>query len=169
MEHYYAQIPDDIAALSNREAIERYDAGAAVPGEAVAGLTPEQLNSFPVPGTWSIQHIILHLMDTDLIAAYRMKRIIAEDRPVLDLYDETKFAARLYYDKADADKVCEVFRLNRQLTAGMLRQLPDDAFDRVAQHGEMGEMSLGRFLRLYIKHLDHHMRFIREKRELVRS
>ncbi|MCH8150013.1 MAG: DinB family protein [Planctomycetes bacterium] len=167
MEHFYAQIPDDIAALSNRDGIERYDAGAAVPGEAVADLTPEQLNSFPVPGTWSIQQIIVHLMDTDLIAAYRMKRIIAEDRPVLDLYGETDFAARLHYDKADAAMVCEVFRLNRQLTAEMLRQLPDDAFDRVAQHGEMGEMSLGRFLRLYIKHLDHHMRFIREKRELV--
>ncbi len=167
MEHFYAHLPDEIAALMNREAIERYATGAAVPGEAVAGLTPEQLNSIPVPGTWSIQQIITHLMDSDLIATYRMKRIIAEDRPVLDLYDETEFAARLHYDKADAAKVCEVFLLNRNLTAEMLRHLEDDAFDRLAQHGEMGEMSLGRFLRLYIKHLDHHMRFIIEKRELV--
>ena len=51
----------------------------------------------------------------------------------------------------------------------MQRQLPDVAFERAAQHGEMGEMSLGRFLRLYIKNLDHHMRFIREKRELVKT
>ncbi len=97
MEHYYAQIPDDIAALSNREAIERYDAGAAVPGEAVADLTPEQLNSFPVPGTWSIQQILTHLMDSDLIATHRMKRIIAEDRPVLDLYDETEPSVGSYW------------------------------------------------------------------------
>ena len=108
-------------------------------------------------------------MDTDTSGANRLKRIVAEGRPVLNLYDETDFAARLHYDKVDTAKVCEVFRLNRQLTAEMLRQLPDDAFDRVAQHGEMGEMSLGRFLRLYIKHLDHHMRFIREKRALVTS
>ena len=36
--------------------------------------------AFPIPGTWSIQQIIMHLMDSDLIASDRMNfaKVIAE-------------------------------------------------------------------------------------------
>jgi hypothetical protein len=50
------------------------------------------MRAFPVPGTWSIQQIVLHMMDSDLIASDRMKRVIAEDRPTLIGYNETAFS-----------------------------------------------------------------------------
>ena len=62
----------------DRSWIERYAAGANVPAEAIRGLTPTDLNAFPVPGTWSIQQIVIHLMDSDLIGSDRMKRVAAE-------------------------------------------------------------------------------------------
>lgn len=167
MGHFYHTIPEEIVALSHRAAVERFAAGADVPGEAIAGLTIQQLNAVPVPNTWSIQQIVVHLMDTDLIASYRMKRIIAEDKPALDLYDEVAFSRRLHYDRLDAQRVCAVFRLNRLNVADLLRALPDEAFGREAMHPEVGPMSLGLFLRLYIKHLDHHMAFINRKRVMV--
>ena len=169
MGHFYSSLPESIAVLSDREAVDRYAQGAGVPGEAIEGLTADQLNAFPVPGTWSIQQIVVHLMDTDLIAAYRMKRIVAEDRPALDLYDEVAFSKRLHYERLDAARVCEVFRLNRLNVADMLRAVPAAAFAREAIHQENGAMTLGLFLRLYVHHLDHHMRFLREKRSLVES
>lgn len=162
-------MPDSIRGLTNREAIKQYVDNRSVPKQALIGLTTEQLNSHPVPGTWSIQQILVHLMDTDLIASYRMKRIIAEDRPRLDLYDETAFATQLHCDKLEASLACELFRINRMVTAQLLRQLPDEAFARVAVHPEIGDISLGSFLRLYVHHLEHHNRFLREKRRLVRE
>ena len=63
----------------NRELIDRYAAGGSQLAPAIAGLSREQLNAFPVPGTWSIQQIVLHLMDSDLIASDRMKRVAAEE------------------------------------------------------------------------------------------
>jgi len=167
MEHFYSKLPKDIAALSHRDAIERFARGAVVPGEAVTSLTRDQLSAHPIPNTWSIQQIVVHLMDTDLIAAYRMKRIIAEDRPELDLYDEVAFSQRLCYETLDAHRACEVFRLNRLNVVDTLRALPDGAFDREAIHKEMGPMSLGLFVRLYIKHLEHHMAFVMKKRAMV--
>ena len=53
--------------------------------------------------------------------------------------------------------------------AHLLRQLPDETFDRVADHPEIGEMSLAALLRLYVHHLEHHNQFLREKRRLVRE
>ena len=89
MAHFYSSLPDSLGALTHQEAVKRYIEERNVPRQGLAGLSTEELNSHPVPGTWSIQQILIHLMDTDLIACYRMKRIIAEDRPELDLYDET--------------------------------------------------------------------------------
>ena len=54
--------------------------------------------------------------------------------------------------------------LNRLLMANMLRHLSGSDFERVGRHAEVGPVSLGQFVRLYVHHLDHHMKFIREKR-----
>jgi hypothetical protein len=151
----------------DRSLIERYAAGALVPGEAIRGLTTAELNAFPVPGTWSIQQIVVHLMDSDLVGSDRMKRVAAENMPQLIGYDETAFAKNLHYDKLDPVQACEVFRLNRLLTATILRNLPDAAFQRAGMHSERGRETLAELLEGYADHLDHHMKFLREKRRLL--
>src|SRR6202034_1448032 len=104
----------------NRELIERYAAGADVLGKAIQGLDRADLLAFPVPGTWSIQQIVLHMMDSDLIAADRMKRVAAEDHPTLIGYNETAFARNLAYEEVSAQDAAEIFRLNRRMTAELL-------------------------------------------------
>lgn len=134
---------------------------------AIAGLTPEQLAAVPVPDTWSIQQIVLHLMDSDLIASDRMKRVIAQDNPQLLAYDETAFCQRLFYNQADANMAAGIFRDNRLLTAKILRALPDAAFARAGVHNERGPMNLESLVKGYVEHFDHHLKFIKEKRRLV--
>ena len=81
--------------MNIHELILRYERGADQLPIAILGLTREQFRAVPVPNTWSIGQITLHLMDADLIASDRMKRIIAEDNPAIIGYNETAFAARL--------------------------------------------------------------------------
>ncbi len=152
----------------NRQIIEQYAAGALQPARAIAGLSREQLNAFPVPGTWSIQQIVIHLMDSDLIGADRMKRVAAEDRPPsLIGYDETAFAKNLFPSELDPQLACEVFAKNRQLTAEILKRLPDEAFSRTGNHNEDGVMTLEVLVGKYVKHLNHHLTFIDQKRKLL--
>jgi hypothetical protein len=151
----------------NRDLIEGYAAGADVLGRSIQGLDRGELLAFPVPGTWSIQQIVLHMMDSDLIASDRMKRVAAEDHPTLIGYNETAFAKTLAYDHIPAQDACEVFRLNRRITAELLRRLPDSAFQRTGLHNERGELTLEHLVTGYIEHLDHHLKFIKEKRKLL--
>ncbi len=151
----------------DRKQIERYVAGATVPALAIRGLTQQELNSFPIPGTWSVQQVVLHLMDSDLIASDRMKRVIAEESPTLLAYDETAFSKRLFYETLDPVQACEVFRLNRLLTGAILRKLPDEAFARTGNHTERGRETLADLVQGYADHLDHHMKFVREKRRAL--
>ncbi|HET6327267.1 MAG TPA: DinB family protein [Planctomycetaceae bacterium] len=151
----------------NRELIERYAAGADVLGKSIQGLDRADLLAFPVPGTWNIQQIVLHMMDSDLIASDRMKRVAAEDHPTLIGYNETAFAKTLAYDHVPAQEACEVFRLNRRITAELMRRLPDTAFARSGFHNERGEVTLEQLLDTYTGHLDHHLKFLKEKRKLL--
>jgi hypothetical protein len=146
-----------------RSIIEKFAAGADVPGNAIRGLTQHELNSFPVPGTWSIQQLIVHLMESHLVCADRMRRIIAEENPTLIGYNETLFIKNLFPERLDATTVCEAFRLNQLLMAEILRQLPDAAFDRAGMHNERGRLTLGSMVKGYVEHLDHHMKFLRAK------
>lgn len=151
----------------DRTLIERYAEGGRTLTDSIAGLSREELNRWPIAGAegaWSIQQIVMHLLDSDLIASDRMKRIIAEDSPTLIGYDETRFAEHLHYSEMDARVAGEIFRLNRELTAELLRRLPDSAFNRIGQHNERGPISLAELVSGYVKHLDHHLTFLRDKR-----
>jgi DinB superfamily len=149
----------------NEELIEQYAQGGEKLRLAIRGLTDEDLKSFPVPGTWSIQQIVIHVMDSELISADRMKRIIAEDNPTLIGYDETKFSKKLYYHDQPAADAISIIELNRRMFALVLRRLPDEAFNRTGMHSERGKIALGQYLQAVVNHLEHHLKFVYEKRE----
>lgn len=151
----------------DRQILAQYRAGADQIAPAIAGLTREEMNAFPVPETWSIQQIVFHLMDSDLIASDRMKRVIAEENPTLIGYNETLFSQRLFHDQLDPRLATEIFRLNRLVTADILDRLPDSAFSRTGQHDEVGTVTLEKLARTYVDHLAYHLKFVRDKRALL--
>jgi len=151
----------------DRTNIDRYAAGGPLLIKAIESLSESDLNAFPVPNTWSIRQIVIHLMDSDLIATHRMKRMVAEDKPLLISYDETAFASNLCYDKMSVKLCCDLFALNRAHTTELLRAIPDDAFDRTGIHNQYGMITLGGTVENYARHLDHHMKFLRQKREIL--
>ena len=151
----------------DRQLIEHYAAGAEAPVSAICGLTAADLDATPVAGTWSIRQIVVHLLDSDLVGSERMKRVIAMDGPVLLGYDETLFASRLHYQTADVEQVCALFRLNRLLTADLLRRLPEAAFRRTGNHSERGLLTLADLVLDEVEHPEHHLKYIRQKRALL--
>lgn len=149
--------------------IDQYEAGGSQLAQAIEGLTPEQLTAFPVPGTWSIQQIVIHMLDSDVIGTTRMKRMLAEDHPTLQGYDESRFAERLAYDQTDAQQAAQLFSLMRSQMATVLRAQAESVFERTGFHTEDGEVTLGKTLKKYIEHLEHHLGFIERKRALLVS
>ena len=57
-------------------------------------------------GKWSTLEVVCHLVDSEQVWCHRMKRVIAEDRPLLIGYDETRFTAvRPYHENDLEDKL----------------------------------------------------------------
>lgn len=148
--------------------IDTFESGGSRVKAAIAGLSSEQLRWRPPGdaniGRWSIQQVVLHLMDSDLIWTSRMKLIIAEDNPQIIAYDETKFANSLMYDQQDAARAVEILDLNRRQFAMALRRLDAPAFARTGRHSEIGPITLAFSIQAMIGHIDHHLRFIEQKK-----
>jgi len=151
----------------NDQTIDRYERGGQILHDAIAGLSREQLLAHPVPGTWSIQEIVIHLMDADLIAIDRMKRMIAMENPLLVGYDEAAFSKKLAYDQQSPADAVTILDLGFRNFAKVLRTLPPDAWTRQGTHNERGPVTLGDYLQSMIKHMDHHLKFVKEKRAMV--
>lgn len=147
--------------------IDVYEAGGEQLREAYQGLTRDQLLAHPIPGTWSLQQIAVHLWESDSIASDRMKRIACMDRPLLIGYDETAFSKLPGAEEIDTLEAIELFARNRKLTATVLRRLPEEAFERFGIHNEVGKITLAEIVSNYIQHLNGHLQWAIKKRAMV--
>ncbi|MEX2213822.1 MAG: DinB family protein [Phycisphaeraceae bacterium] len=145
--------------------IDHYAAGGSALRPAIASLTRDDCLARPGPGDWSIQELVIHLADSDQIAADRMKRVIAEDNPTIIGFNESLFIANLFSDEQSLDDAVTVFEANRRQMTRILRRLDAAAFTRTGSHNEAGTLTLTDLLRIYIDHLEHHLTFLFQKRE----
>jgi uncharacterized damage-inducible protein DinB len=145
--------------------IDRYEAGAESLRQAVAGLTRDDLLARPGPGAWSIQELVVHVVDSDCVAADRMKRVIAEENPPLVAFDESRWAAELFPHEQSLDDALQIFVAGRRQMTRILRRLPVAAFQRTGVHNERGLVTLEQIVQTFVQHLEHHLKFLHEKRE----
>ena len=147
--------------------IDAYERQADVLARWTAGLTDADLDAHPVPGTWSVRQLVTHMLDSDLIATHRMRRIAAEDLPLLVSYDETRFGQTPATNAGGVKMAAELFALNRRWTAAFLRALPPEAFARAGIHTQRGTITLGETVPRYVDHVTHHESFLLAKRKAL--
>jgi hypothetical protein len=127
---------------------------------AIEGLTPAQLRTPEAPGKWSIAQVLQHLADSDLVWGWRVRLILAQDRPALTGYDQDLWAERLHYADADASQALEQLRVLRRGNLGLIERATPQDLKRVGVHSERGEESVGYLCGLYAGHDLLHLRQI---------
>jgi uncharacterized damage-inducible protein DinB len=147
--------------------IDQYAAGPALLRQAVAGMSREQVLARPIEGKWSTLEVVCHLADFEVVYVDRVTAIIAEDEPTLPGRDEQKFAARLAYHQRDLEEELRLMEICRSRTSRILRTLADADLTRRGQHTEAGPLTLAQMLERIIHHVQHHVKFIHEKRKAL--
>jgi hypothetical protein len=135
-----------------RALVERYRGGAAHFAAVVADARDEELDARPIEGEWTVREIAHHLADGELNSAIRLRRLIAEDEPTLQGYDEMEFVRRLHVtDRPIATSVAAAAAA-RASTLTILEALRDDEWSRTGTHAEQGAYSVEVWLRDYANH-----------------
>jgi hypothetical protein len=134
---------------------------------AIAGITPSQLRQPEGPDKWSIVQVLQHVADAEVVWAWRMRLILAQDRPQITGYDQDLWAARLHYEEADPAEALELFGVLRRANLRLVDRCSPVDLVRVGIHVERGEESLERLRRLYAGHDLLHLRQIERVRGVV--
>jgi uncharacterized damage-inducible protein DinB len=139
----------------------------AVLRSALVGLSGTQLAQPEAAGKWSIRQVLQHLADSELVWAYRLRLVLAQDRPPLTGYDQDAWAHRLHYDEADVATAVDEFGALRRANLRLLARASPDDLARVGVHAERGEESVGHMVRLYAGHDLLHLAQVARVREAV--
>jgi hypothetical protein len=131
---------------------------------SVSDMTTEQLTARPVAGKWSTLEVVCHLVDSEQMCCHRMKRVIAEENPLIINCDETRFTTSLAYQTHELEEELTLLDCMRKQMARVLAGLSAEAWSRTCVHSESGLMTLTDMLRAEVDHLPHHIRHIGEKR-----
>jgi hypothetical protein len=153
--------------MNCRQLIDDYLAGPGILRKAVAGMTREQLLARPVPGKWSTMEVVCHLADFEIVIADRIKRVIAENEPIMPNGDPDLFAARLAYHDRDLAEELMLVELIRKQVGRILGALAEADFQRCGNHSQYGRMTLETIISRVAAHIPNHVQFIEEKRRAL--
>lgn len=154
---------------SKRKAlIGQYRDGYSAVAEALLKITEDELNTPPAPGKWCVREIVHHLGDSEMIAAVRLRFLLAQDRPAIQAYDQDEFARRLQYDRPYQTSL-ELFRYARESTAEILERMSPADWRREGTHSELGAYSVETWLEIYAAHAHKHATQIRAARGEVKQ
>lgn len=120
---------------------------------AVLDTVPDAVRSKPeAQGKWSIRDVVQHLADSELVGGFRLRLVLAQDRPPLTAYNQDLWADRLHYRDVNLDDALQQFTILRRANLRLWERLGPAELIRVGVHGERGEESLEHLRKLYAAH-----------------
>jgi hypothetical protein len=153
---------------TRKKLIAAYKDGYRVVAEALVGATDEEMDARPAPGKWTAREVAHHLGDSEMIAAGRLRMLLAVDRPQIVGYDQDEFTRRLHYDRP-IEASLEAFKSARRTTAELLDRMTDAEWKREGTHTEHGRYTVERWLEIYAAHAHKHAEQILVAREAGRK
>ena len=136
---------------------------------SLEGFPADSLTAHPIEGKWSAAEIVHHLADSETTSGLRLRRLLVEDHPLIQGYDQDAYAARLNYNKREVAPALEAFRSARASAAQLFEFMNEVDWRREGTHSESGSYSVEDWLRIYAAHAHNHAAQIRRLREALTS
>jgi len=136
--------------------------------EQILESVPARIVTTPeAPGKWSMRDVVQHLADSELVGGFRLRMVIAHDRPSLTGYDQDLWTGRLRYCEVEVGDALEQFTVLRRANLILWQSLGPTDLVRVGLHAERGEESLGHMRKLCAGHDILHLKQLERIRQAV--
>jgi hypothetical protein len=144
--------------VEGQDALRVQRATAGKLSKLVRGLNRKQLTWRPAPGKWSINEILAHLADTEIVASWRLRFILGANGTNIQGFDQDIWASVFNYQKADARHALKTFACLRENNLLMLKALPKEKWDHFGMHSERGKETVAHITRMFAGHDTNHLR-----------
>jgi DinB family protein len=132
---------------------------------AIAGLSPEQLETPYRPDGWTVRQVVHHLPDSHLNSYIRFKLAITEDEPTIRPYYEDRWAELVDARTAPVEVSLALLESLHERWVMLLKSMTESDFARKLTHPELGTVNLNRYVGLYAWHGRHHVAHITSLRQ----
>jgi hypothetical protein len=149
--------------------LERFRRGPEVMAAVLTGAAGAEVDFQPEPRQWSIRQIVAHVSDAEVAATFRFRRVIAEENPTLEAFDQDAWSARLDYARRKPSQSLETFRRLRQENYELLRGASPETFARTGNHTESGAVTLLDLVKELADHPESHAQQIRGVRDAYKA
>jgi uncharacterized damage-inducible protein DinB len=156
-----------LGLLGSQDPMSVLRATPAALRRVIEQVPPAKLRQREKPGKWSIGHVLQHLADSDLVWGWRVRLILAQDRPTITGYDQDLWADRLHYEESDPTESLATFATLRAANLRLIGRASPQDLQRVGVHAERGEESIEHLRRLYAGHDLLHLQQIERIRKAV--
>jgi|SRR5580698_3106498 hypothetical protein len=132
---------------------------------AIAGLSPQQLDTPYRPGGWTVRQVVHHVPDSHMNAYIRFKLALTEDVPTIKPYEQQLWAELTDSKDTPIEVSLTLLDSLHDRWVRVLHSITPDQWKRNFRHPELGVVSLEKNLALYAWHGNHHVAHITELRK----
>jgi hypothetical protein len=143
-------------AAQRAKLIQQYRDGYGQVARALDGFPAGKLTARPFTGKWTAAEIVHHLADSEMTSAIRIRKLLAEPFPVIQAYDQERFAEVMHYQERPIEPSLQAFRYARESTAQLFEHMSEPDWRKLGWHSEAGSYHTERWLEIYAAHAHGH-------------
>jgi hypothetical protein len=128
----------------------------------IKGVSTAKLRKRPAPDKWSVNEILAHLAETEIVGGFRMRLILGAPGTPIPAFDQDAWVISGHYEKRDPRKSLEQFRVVREANLALLKSLTPEQWKHYGMHAERGQETVEHIVRLYAGHDINHLKQIEQ-------
>jgi hypothetical protein len=149
--------------LSYLDGKDPLDLQAAMPSKLAAllhGVPHDMLTGRPAPKKWSIAEIVAHLVDDELVGAYRIRMILGTSGTPIQAFDQDAWATLGKYAERDTQQSLAQFQMLREMNLALFASLDATQWQQYGVHTERGVETIADIAAYYAGHDLNHLQQI---------
>ena len=155
----------EVTAEKRRGWIEELTGTAGIFRQAVAGLTPEQLDTPYRPGGWTVRQVVHHMPDSHAHVYVRFRLALTESDPTIKGYDAAAWAELADSRTGPVETSLVLLGALHARWVLLLRSMTPSDFAKTFRRPDGTAVTLDRALQSYVWHGKHHAAHITSLRE----
>jgi hypothetical protein len=113
-------------------------------------------------GGWTGKEVLIHIKDSETVSYDRLRRIIAEEKPMLWFFEQALWQKNLHYMKQDIALAKNVFMTTRDSFIETVEMHLAKNAEKEGIHSRRGLMSMARLIEHHLWHIELHINHLKK-------